>query len=237
MINPRLFFSKEVIKVRISMNTSYMNNFLNTKSNLRNNNINGAKLDNKQENNKKNCIIVPNVIDKNAQPYKQIYNNASLNFSPISKNNNEKTDEEINLEVDRRIYEINHLEDDGIEFNSPQFKSWLQKNKESLVIPVDAPAKVRKEVMDMFDSIPDDDVSTKFSIAIQINNMFGQNSIKDSRDVLNRCNDIISENSDYIEVIKMCGSNLEEDVQAINSSNKVIDFFKRFENFIKLNYR
>lgn len=227
---------KEKVKLRIYLNRPNVNNAVRIKTNIKDSNISKSNLMNKKEDNIRNYIIIPNVIDQNIQPYRKVYNNANLGFNSINKNDSEKTDEELNLEVDRRIYEMNRLEEDGIEFNSPEFKKWLQKNKENLVIPVDAPAKVRKEVMDMFDSIPDSDVGSKFSIAIQINNIFGRNSIRESQDIIDRCKDIISENSDYINVLKMCNSNSMEDLDAIDSSNKVIDFFKRLEDYIKLNY-
>ena len=87
----------------------------------------------------------------------------------------------------------------------------------------------------MYNDIPKENVGLKFSTAIQIHNVFG-NKHTNTGNIIRGFDDVISENSDYINVVKTCGSVSELDKNAINNSNKIIDFFSQLKNFIRRYY-
>lgn len=172
------------------------------------------------------------------QAFRTIYNNATLKnkTSEINNLNIKMTDDEINNEVNRKLYERNHLDKEGIEFNSKEFKEWLSKMKHNFPIPPDAPAKVRKEVYDMLDSVKDPGI--KFLIVRDFARGFKK--VKEPSD-LNACmkvtNEVLKKNKDSIELLRLLNSNDTRIKNSIDHFNEVVNvvssFRTRLKNFIR----
>ena len=188
-------------------------------------------------NTSKKTEIKPNQVlyeldDKEA--FAKMYNNATLNSetSKIYNSNNEMTDEEINNEINRKLYERSHLDKQGIEFNSKEFKDWLLKLKHNFPIPPDAPAKVRKEVYDMLDSVKDP--GERFLIVRDFARGFKK--AKEPLD-LNECmkvtNKVLQKNKESIELLRILKSSDPRIINSIAHFTEVVNAVSNFKTRLK----
>ncbi|MGO5064750.1 hypothetical protein [Clostridium sp. LCP25S3_F8] len=88
-----------------------------------------------------------------------------LSYSPFGKINNISnnfilSDEQQSLIEDRFIYDKFELKNEGIEFNSENFKSWKKEHYDVRFPPLDAPANVRKYWRELEESVADDPVAS-----------------------------------------------------------------------------
>lgn len=148
-----------------------------------------------------------------------------------NSSNNELEDKEINLALNKELYDKNGLHNQGIEFNSKEFKEWLEKNKKSFIIPTDAPAKVRKALTDTINSI--DNTMVKFKTAKAFWRGGKNIDTKDVSSYEKLSDNIIQDNKDYITVLNIVGSNSKEVQDSIKNHTQIINLVTQFRSKIK----
>lgn len=91
----------------------------------------------------------------------QIQTVGALSYSHTGKINNisKLSNEQQTLIEDQKTYEKFGLRDEGIEFNSEEFKTWKEEHTDNTFPPLDAPWKVRKAFREMEESVADDPVA------------------------------------------------------------------------------
>lgn len=169
------------------------------------------------------------------EPYQIIYNNATLNNSNSNKSKNELSDDEINEEINLRIYKQNYLDKSGIEFGSDKFKSWLEENKNTFPVPADAPAKLRKEVYNMLDSAKDPVI--RYFLLRDFTRGFKK--VKDHGDLnsyMKVTNNILKFHKDHLKLLKMKDAddaiikkNIENFTEVVN---EILTFRNRLDYLI-----
>ena len=162
-------------------------------------------------------------------PYKRIYNNATL--KSYDKKNNNLDDYEIDKEVNMRLYKEHHLDEEGIEFGSNEFKEWMIKNQENFIVPIDAPAKIRKTVYDMVDSAKE---PAKFYILKEFTRGFKK--IKDHSDLnsyMNVTDKILKDKKDYLNLLKMNETDDSIIKKAIKNVTELVKEITTFKNNLK----
>lgn len=175
-----------------------------------------------------------NIINKNIIPYETIYNKATLQqnkVTSLNSSNDNLEDKEINLALNKEIYDKNGLEKQGIEFNSKEFKEWLERNKKSFIIPIDVPAKVRKALTDTINSA--DNTMVKFKTAKAFWRGVKNIDTKDIGSYEKLSDNIIQENKDYITALKIGNSTSKEVKDAIKNHTQIIDIVTQFRSKIK----
>ncbi|MDS0527715.1 hypothetical protein NNC19_18660 [Clostridium sp. SHJSY1] len=175
-----------------------------------------------------------NITNKNIISYETVYNKATLQQNKgtsLNSSNDNLEDKEINLALDKEIYNKNGLEKQGIEFDSKEFKKWLEKNKKSFIIPIDAPAKVRKALTDTINSA--DNTMVKFKTAKAFGRGVKNIDPKDIDSYEKLSNNIIQDNKDYITALKIGDSTSKEVKDAIKNHTQIIDIVTQFRSKIK----
>ncbi|MDS0527603.1 hypothetical protein NNC19_18085 [Clostridium sp. SHJSY1] len=175
-----------------------------------------------------------NITNKNIIPYETVYNKATLQQNKgtsLNSSNDNLEDKEINLVLDKEIYNKNRLEKQGIEFDSKEFKEWLEKNKKSFIIPIDAPAKVRKALTDTINSA--DNTMVKFKTAKAFWRGVKNIDTKDVDSYEKLSDNIIQYNKDYITALKIGDSTSKEVKDAIKNHTQIIDIVTQFRSKIK----
>ena len=164
----------------------------------------------------------------NKEPYKTVYNNATLNNSS-NRNENELSDNEINDEVNLRIYKQSHLDKLGIEFNSDEFKSWLEENGKIFPVPLDAPARVRKAVYDMIDSAKDPGI--KYYILKEFTRGFRKvKNHSDLNEYMKVTENILRDKKDYLKLLRMNETDDPIIKEAIEDVSELVNEILAFKN-------
>lgn len=172
-------------------------------------------------------------INKNLMPFGKVYNSSYVEQSSnISNKELYKNEDEITLELDRMIYDRCSLKKlKGFEFNSPEFIKWKKENPHYSTVPMDAPVKIRKTLTDMIYSVPREG-ALRFQVAEAIKNQLENYDTTNPDSFVDACDNIIQDNTDYINLVKICGSDSQEDRNAIESSMYIINFMTQFKNNI-----
>lgn len=172
-------------------------------------------------------------INKNLMLFGKVYNSSYVEESSnISNKELYKNEDEITLELDRKIYDRCSLKKlKGFEFNSPEFIKWKKENPHYSTVPMDAPVKIRKTLTDMIYSVPREG-ALRFQVAEAIKNQLENYDTTNPDSFVEACDNIIQDNTDYINLVKICGSDLQEDRDAIESSIYIINFMTQFKNKI-----
>lgn len=172
-------------------------------------------------------------INKNLMLFGKVYNSSYVEESSnISNKELYKNEDEITLELDRKIYDRCSLKKlKGFEFNSPEFIKWKKENPHYSTVPMDAPVKIRKTLTDMIYSVPRER-ALRFQVAEAIKNQLENYDTTNPDSFVEACDNIIQDNTDYINLVKICGSDSQEDRNAIESSMYIINFMTQFKNKI-----
>ncbi|MDS0527602.1 hypothetical protein NNC19_18080 [Clostridium sp. SHJSY1] len=172
---------------------------------------------------------------ENLESYQTVYNNATLeNSNKVSQDNTEEqlSDDEITLQLDKKLYDECHLKYRGIEFNSKEFKEWKEEMKPHFIVPVNTPPKVRKALTETIDSVKDESVKSEvqFSLWEQMKSY----DKADSTSYPKAISEIISDNKDYITALKNCNLSQTAMVKkAIKETEQLIDVFSQIKNKLK----
>ena len=173
------------------------------------------------------------ITDANQLPYKKIYNKATLEnmANATVKSNKELTDKEINNEVDKKLYEQYNLANEGIEFGSNEFEAWKEKYKNNLPIPLEAPAKVRKELSNMIDSIKDP--KAKYRICKNLWRGFQNIDASDITSCADVTNKLLNDSKDYLTLLKINNNNSNQFKDVIDYYSEIVDALTKFK--VKIN--
>ncbi|MDS0527604.1 hypothetical protein NNC19_18090 [Clostridium sp. SHJSY1] len=175
--------------------------------------------------------------DKNIVPYSIVYNDATLensNNKIISSSEDKMSDEELAFKLDKDLYDHSDLSSKGIKFNSNEFKNWLKEQKKSLVVPPDAPPKIRKALTDTLDSLKKKDEVAWFRTCRAIHRgLKGYDTTKTSS-YSKVFNDILQDSKDYITSINISGlSNSSIFKDGIRVKQNMIEVFTKLKSKIE----
>lgn len=188
------------------------------------------KLENNSVDSKKSKKYTDDVsTDNNKSHYQTIYNNATLN--QYTGNDKQLTDEEINKEVDMKIYKEYRLEEEGIEFGSDEFRAWQEKYKDNIPIPLNAPAMVRKELCDMISSVKNP--KAKYRICKELWRGFKNVDASNIKSCVSVTNNILKNSKDYLTLLKICNGNSNKFKDVIDYYSEIVDLLTKFKSNIK----
>lgn len=143
--------------------------------------------------------------DENTLKFKTIYNNATLeNVNKTCNNDDENlTDDELSKMLDKKLYDICHLSSKGIEYGSKEYEDWKDKWKDNIVVPLDAPVRVRKALFDLIDSVEDEVAGSELACTI-CDNLKGVDT-SDINSYFNLCDKVVNENNKFIDDMNASG--------------------------------
>ena len=172
---------------------------------------------------KKNPQLVRKIKD-DILKYKTVYNHATLESS--NKICNDYSDEELSNMLDKKLYDSCHLKDLGIQYGSKEYEDWKDKWKNNIVIPLDAPPKIRKKLSDLMDSTQNEAIKISFADSL-IDNLKGVDT-SNPKSYLDLCDKVISENNNFISSMNSSGAVSNPYVKAAVDLKKSVNecFFK-----------
>ena len=142
--------------------------------------------------------------DENTLDFKVVYNNATLeNINKTFNSDENLTDEELSKMLDKKLYDDCHLSSKGIEYGSKEYENWKNKWKDNIVVPIDAPVRVRKELVDLIDSVKDEVVGSELACTI-CDNLKGMDT-SDINSYFNLCDKVVNENNKFIDDMNSSG--------------------------------
>lgn len=142
--------------------------------------------------------------DENTLKFKTIYNNATLeNVNKTCNNDENLTDDELSKMLDKKLYDSFYLSKKGIEYGSKEYEDWKNKWKDNIVVPLDAPVRVRKELTDLIDSTKDEVTRNDLSYTIW-SNLKGVDT-SDINSYFNLCDKVVNENNKFIDDMNASG--------------------------------
>lgn len=195
--------------------------------------VNGISRDNVQKKNnevnlsskrtKKNPPVVREIKD-DILKYKTVYNNATLESG--NKFCNDYSDEELSNMLDKKLYDSCHLKDLGIQYGSKEYEEWKDKWKNNIVIPLDAPPKIRKKLSDLMDSTQNEATKISFADSL-IDNLKGVDT-SNPKSYFDLCDKVISENTKFISSMNSSGAVSNPYIKAAVDLKKNVNecFFK-----------